>query len=374
MILLCKYVDTCYTNSNNKLIISYDIFVDNGQKHLYSYHIWHSFREGAMTHTELDRYIHEELNINWFPRRPEDPRHYLSEHTTPVGDNVPFWNYAAFRWTQPSKNLLIFPNPQTDAPPHTHTYFEMMYVYEGEVVHGFDGERVVVPQDAAIIIPPGVRHSLEDSPDAISFNVILPRELLQGGLMERLRHLPTLAACFGETMAFPTGLLLPADQGGKAGHFFRELLCQTYDPDAFAGQTIELLLPLLFTELERAGGSVAPARSQHGIEDDINRVLQYIDANSATATLAEAATRFGYTSGYISKALKRATGQSFSQLRQERCILRAAVLLLAEPGRSVTSIADEVGIGNITQFYRLFDQQFHMTPKAYRQERREEEA
>ena len=103
-------------------------------------------------------------------------------------------------------------------------------------------------------------------------------------------------------------------------------------------------------------------------------MLQYIDANSATATLAEAATRFGYTSGYISKALKRATGQSFSQLRQERCILRAAVLLLAEPGRSVTSIADEVGIGNITQFYRLFDQQFHMTPKAYRQERREEEA
>jgi len=330
-----------------------------------------------MTHAELDRYIHEDLNINWFPHHPEDPPHYLSKRPLLPTPDIPvdatFWNHSAFRWTQPCKDLLIFPNPQTDAPPHDHTFFEMMYVYEGEVTHGFGDERITVPAGAAIIIPPGIRHSLAESPGAISFNVILPRELLQGGLMEQLRHLPTLSACFGETMVFPTGLLLPPDEGGKAAQFFRELLCQTYDPDAFAGRTIELLLPLLFTELERAGGSVAPAHNQHGIDDDIDRVLQYIDANYASATLAEAAARFGYTSGYISKALKRATGQSFSQLRQGRCILRAAALLLAEPTRSVTSIADEVGIGNITQFYRLFDQQFHMTPKAYRQERREEE-
>lgn len=318
-----------------------------------------------MTHSELDRYLHEELNINWFPRKPGDALVYLSGTHEPKS-MMPFWDQAAFRWTQASEKLLVVPNPQTDAPSHDHTYFECMYVYEGEVVHGIAGRRVSVPAGGMLIIPPGVFHSLEPSPDSISFNLILTPETVADTLMARVRQLPRVCQCFNQPASFPEGLLLLGSREAKAAYYFDELLCQTYDPDAYAGQNIELLLPLVLTELERDSAIASPQHSQRGIEDDLGRVLQYIDYNYATATLAEAEARFGYTSGYISKALKRATGQSFSQLRQSRCILRAAALLRAEPGRSVTSIAEEVGIGNITQFYRLFDQQFHMTPKAYR--------
>ncbi len=320
-----------------------------------------------MTHADLDRYIHEELNPNWFPFNPGDEQDYLSSRQVHKS-GMPFWAPAAFRWNQPYEKLLIIPHPQTPAPPHDHTFFEIMYVYEGEVVHCIGGQRLPLPAGSALIIPPGVWHSIEPSPEAISFNLILPQEVVPGSLLDRIRQLPTLYHCFNDPAAFPEGLLLASPPDGQAAFYFEELLCQTYDPDSYAGQTIRLLLPLFLTELERASGSAAPQHSQRGIEDDLGRVLQYIDANYATATLAEAETRFGYTSGYISKALKKATGQSFSQLRQSRCILRAATLLRAEPSRSVTSIADEVGIGNITQFYRLFDQQFHMTPKAYRAE------
>ena len=82
--------------------------------------------------------------------------------------------------------------------------------------------------------------------------------------------------------------------------------------------------------------------------------------------LAEAAARFGYTPAYISRALKRATGQSFLQLRQTRCMVRAAALLLAEPDCAVTAVAERVGIRNVTQFYRLFSQRYEMTPREYR--------
>ena len=323
-----------------------------------------------MTHEELDRYIREELDINWSQQEPgivHDPpyidlRAYQERRSAPQGPGP--WSPRSFWWRQPNPLFLVFPNPQSDAPWHTHEYYELMYVYEGAVTHRLARGTVTVPQGGVLIVPPGAYHEVAASPGAISFNLILTRRLLSAGLQEQLRPLPVLGAFFAA--AQPEPLLLDCGGSAGAGFYLRELLCQTYDPDGYAGQAIGLLLPLWFTALERAGGAAAPGHSPQGIDDDIDRVLQYIDANYATATLAEAAARFGYTPAYISRALKRATGQSFLQLRQTRCMVRAAALLLAEPDCAVTAVAERVGIRNVTQFYRLFSQRYEMTPREYR--------
>lgn len=52
---------------------------------------------------------------------------------------------------------------------HEHEFFEMMYVYEGQVTHKVEGNSCVLNTGDCCILPPGVKHSLWTE-NAIIFN------------------------------------------------------------------------------------------------------------------------------------------------------------------------------------------------------------
>ena len=68
--------------------------------------------------------------------------------------------------------------------------------------------------------------------------------------------------------------------------------------------------------------------------------------------------------------MKRQTGKSFQQLRQES-VARQAAHLLETTELSISDIAQRTGAGNLTRFYRLFAGAFGCSPAVYRQRSRE---
>ncbi len=83
-------------------------------------------------------------------------------------------------------------------------------------------------------------------------------------------------------------------------------------------------------------------------------------------TLPMLAAELGVNSGYLSRHFK----ETFHIGLHEYILslrLRHAVLLLQDPENSITFCAFESGFHSLRTFYRVFSEEFHCTPKEYRQ-------
>ena len=92
---------------------------------------------------------------------------------------------------------------------------------------------------------------------------------------------------------------------------------------------------------------------------------EYIAQNYRDGNLSRMTQALGYDSSYLSSFIRRETGVTFKQtVNAER--MRHAELLLQTTSMTIADIASEVGITNITMFYRRFRDYFGCTPQEYR--------
>ena len=85
-------------------------------------------------------------------------------------------------------------------------------------------------------------------------------------------------------------------------------------------------------------------------------------------SLTALAARHRVTLSYISRLVKRATGRSWTELLQEKRLMRADELLL-RTRLPVSEIMNLVGYNNSSYFYRLYTQRFGLSPKMRRKAR-----
>lgn len=83
--------------------------------------------------------------------------------------------------------------------------------------------------------------------------------------------------------------------------------------------------------------------------------------------MTELAEHFGYHPKYVTALLKQMTGLSFKQLQIRERIKHAAVLL-EKTDASIQEIARQTGAGNLSAFYKDFQQQYGMLPAAWRRQ------
>lgn len=101
-------------------------------------------------------------------------------------------------------------------------------------------------------------------------------------------------------------------------------------------------------------------------ENDIYlKALDYIEKNYKTATLEEFSEMVHYDVYYISRIIKRLSGQTFTDLLKQKRLSRACWLLrFTSMPTSEVSLA--VGYENKSYFYRIFTEYANSTPAAYR--------
>lgn len=93
----------------------------------------------------------------------------------------------------------------------------------------------------------------------------------------------------------------------------------------------------------------------------------YIDTHFADVSLTKAAKYFGFNPNYFSNMVKAKTGKSFMDHVDERRMQEARVLL-AQPDISLKEVIARVGYSSKSFFYKKFNQYYHMTPAAMREE------
>ena len=110
------------------------------------------------------------------------------------------------------------------------------------------------------------------------------------------------------------------------------------------------------------------ATDQHvnrGREERLVEILTYIQRNYIDVTLDGLAEEFHLSRPYLSKYIKDKAGETFQDVvRIER--LKRAKTLLKDTGKSIETVAGEIGYENVEHFNRLFKKTYGITPAQYR--------
>lgn len=127
-------------------------------------------------------------------------------------------------------------------------------------------------------------------------------------------------------------------------------------------RTLGFVFLILGAVLEHA--SFEPA-AEPAISELSSRILFFLhESFRSEISLSSLSKQFGYSQSYLSKYFKDCFGiglcQYVTMLR-----LKNAVMLMKEGKHSITDCALESGFTSLRTFYRVFEEEFHCSPKKY---------
>ncbi|NOZ23078.1 MAG: AraC family transcriptional regulator [Planctomycetes bacterium] len=238
----------------------------------------------------------------------------------------------------------------------TFYYYELVYVYAGELRMWLAGEPMEGKKGDLFVTKPGVPHREESPPG-------------------RTSQLLCLATAFknkkGKRCEFP--LDLPDRVRLKPGHIvercLRAIASEAYHRTLGYAAAINAYIVQIFIELVRTARSVeAPDVDVGEIRRQrlASEAVQFIEENyAAPLTLPEIAQHFFMSPYHFSRIFKENTNLSpIAHLTRTR--MENAKRLLLDPDRTVKAIATQVGYHDPHYFTKAFAKEEGMTPTAYR--------
>lgn len=260
-------------------------------------------------------------------------------------------------------------NRYSPAILHSHTFFELLYVYDGTCSQKLQHTEFQLHTGDVCIIPPGIEHAIAVNDESIILNVLIRKDTLHNIFYNFLNTENILSAFFlnniyaqkaNDYIIFHTGSDLEIQRG------FLYMLWETINKRLYCYQMIGNTLMLVFGLLIRNYENTVdmPIFSK---KEDVQRfaLLQYIQEHYSTVKLEDVARKFHYTPEYTSKLIRETTGMTFTEITQ-RIRIEKAQDLLTNTNLPVASISDEVGYDSPEYFIRLFKKHTRMTPSAYR--------
>lgn len=251
-------------------------------------------------------------------------------------------------------------------PEHSHNYVEVVYMCCGSTTHIVNGKRITLRQGELLFLGQGARQEILPAGEndvAVNF-IILPQffdkalEMLDEDetplrkfMVDSLGDGNANCLYFQVADAPPIqnlveNLIWTLTRGAAAN---RRTICQT---------TMGLLFMQLMSYTDRL-------MAQSAEEAAVVKVLRYIEENYRTGSLTEIAGLLHYDMAWLSREIKRRTGQTYKALLQEKRLTQAAYFLKHTRLR-VDEVGEAVGYSNLSYFHRIFQEKYAVTPKKYR--------
>ncbi|MGW0117525.1 AraC family transcriptional regulator [Streptomyces sp. NPDC003327] len=285
------------------------------------------------------------------PRAGDPPVHRLEVR---LPDEVPF-AVGTFDTIGPMSRAAF---------PHRHTFYEIVHVTAGTGTHVVDLTRWELRPPHLGLILPGRLHHWEDARGLDGTVVLFTEDFLvdhpgDRDLLRRLGDRPWLDLD-GPAHARTTRLL--AELAEEYGH----------GAEGFATVLRSLLHVLLVrtARLPRPADEGPPRTPVDGpagraaaVADAFARLLA--DAPEDAPTVRACAERLGVTPGYLTEAVRTATGRTPAGLLRETRT-REAQRLLVGTDLSIRQIAARVGFGDPAYFCRFFRRETGRSPGAFR--------
>ena len=248
--------------------------------------------------------------------------------------------------------------PEESVPvEHTHRFYQMVAVAEGNAVITLRGERLAVSAGDVFFIPPSLPLSLRPVEGEITTHEV--RLDIAGELAALLAGVPAKIEIEPERV-FDL-LRFVVEEANARRPYYRELTTLS----------VESTLYLLARAYSPKLGEGLPLVSRvEGAPSGIEQVRDYLEGNiDERITLATLAARFSLTREHLCRTFTAAYGVSpihYLNERRQECACR----LLRETDKSVTEIAAATGFSSIHYFSRAFSASAGVSPYEYRRRHR----
>lgn len=274
-------------------------------------------------------------------------------------------------------SVSIHPLPKPYGPMklfHNHDFFELVYVYRGNCHNCYADYEICMKEKDLLLLNPDAVHCVYTlDPEDVVFNFLIPKESFKEVYLSLMSShiISNFVMNYLYQMHQTNDYLII--EGQEDSPLYRLLNCLIeeyfnklpgYEVILESGMAQALAYMARIYSEQVSGDAPYPATHK------LSSLLLYIYKNYATVTLKEVAYTFSYNEKYLSRLFRKELHIGFSELIQQ-VRLQHAVSFLKKTNLTVEQIAGKVGYQNLTHFYQIFQETFHVTPAEYR--KREEE-
>ena len=257
-----------------------------------------------------------------------------------------------------------------DFAEHKHDYVEAIYVLKGSLTNIIDNEEIILKKGDLLFLNPHVAHSIKAcNIHDIAINFIIKpaffdtalsmleeKNFIFNFLINTLRNNETN----GQFLLFKTEGILPIT------NILENLIFSIISEKSFDEQNInKKLMGLLFMYLSNYT-SLLTENSKINHDEVISKIIiNYIETNYKTASLAELSEKLNNSVSQISRFIKNKFGKNFKELLQNKRF-QIAIELLKNTNLSIYDIVLNVGYENNSYFHRKFKEIYQISPAEYR--------
>ena len=254
---------------------------------------------------------------------------------------------------------------------HSHAYFEITVICRGSCSMMFNGASVAMAEGDLCIVPPSSLHSQPLLPGCFAMAIMVRKSTFDYLFGELLVHDDPLSVFFRESLfdkhksnyvSFHLDL-----EDIELRSYLQMLACECHKDDFLSNSCAVSLFKLLLARVLREYGDSITIYDGGSLSGnfDYGRIMQYIMMNYRDITLSELSHEFNYNEAYLSRMVKKYTGQSFVEIVKSLRLQKAADYLINSDLR-ISEIAPLSGYGSVDHFTRTFKDVYKMTPLAYR--------
>lgn len=275
-----------------------------------------------------------------------------------------------------AKDVYIIRHPRYTRPaPHTHNYFEIDFVASGRCSFVFEQEKRTLRTGEICIVAPHSRHDLTiDDDNTTVFCIMLRKSTFNTTFFSLMSQKNLLSYFFRMILQGDVEsnyLLFYSEDLQWLKNIIHNAMGECYKRDAFSNSNCISWINLFFSQLLRDYSQTVQFYN-YQMGTDFSLILQYIQHNYQTLTLASLAEFFHYSEPHLSTLIRQNTGCSFTTLiKQLR--MSDAVSYLSNTKMKIGEIAEAIGYHSADHFSRVFRSEYHMSPQEYRRRHAGEE-
>lgn len=255
---------------------------------------------------------------------------------------------------------------------HMHNFFEVNYVMSGTCRMVFENEARILNTGEFCIIAPFSRHDVTIDDNCIVLSLMLRKTTFETTFFKLLTQEDLLASFFRNILYSEKEeanyMLFSTDNSKDIRNTVKDIFMECHVSDPYSNTCVISRIHLLFSLLLRRYADTIQFydRQQNAKEhSNFTQVLKYIQREYQTVSLSELSEVFHYNPSYISRLIKKNTGQTLLDILTRLKMSKASDLLL-HTSLKIDEIAVLSGYQSVDHFSRLFKKLHGISPRDYR--------
>ena len=255
---------------------------------------------------------------------------------------------------------------ETDSPPHTHDFIEIVYIKSGSGIHRIDDIEFPVKKGDLLFINYGKTHSFHFEEGFVFYNILLTPKFMSEELTNSENALDLLSLnCFESFSEFneTPKISFSADELVFIENMILEMEKEYSEKKKGYEQAIKGYITVLFIHILRKANEENVLGGEKKIPSEI---LEYLDNNyNEKITVNTLAERCFYNPSYFSRIFSETFGVSITEYIKKKRFEKACELLTSTE-LSVEEIAAKSGFRDSGAIFKYFKKKLGITPAEYR--------